>query len=447
MLREQEFRTLYNTLCEGFSMSDDVQCRDMNRQGLPLRLLYIKSICDEKSIVKNLFHPYWLAGSAREFEQYLQAFPGCDVHCDLPGTIGKILQGYAVVFFEQGIYLLEAQNSQESGVQHASVETVVQGPNDAFIENLATNLNLIRTRYAVDSLRIETNRIGKLSKTEVAIIYDNHLVDSNALKKVRERLSEVQVDLLQSVGQLTNEISEHKWSLFPTVVITERPDRTVLNLSKGRIIIALDKSPFVAIVPSILSDFFASMDDRYQLRIVGRFLLSLRYIGFFLAISMPALYVATVSFNPEVYRVQLAFSIASSRAAVPYPSLLEVIFMMLMLEFLTEASIRLPKSIGQTATTVGGLILGQAATEAGLVSNIMIIITSVVALSNFVIPINEMAFAVRTHKYMLLVAASCFGLVGYFAGLVGMIYYLASLDSFGTPYIKLFRKGQQTDGS
>ena len=277
------------------------------------RLLYIQSLCDSKSVVRNLLIPFWQLDTFHAFEQYLQSLPGCVQHRDIPSTVQMILRGYVGVFLTGGIYLLEAMKPQESPVKEASVETVIQGPQDAFNESLTTKLYMIRMRYQSDALRIETDTIGKLSKTKIAIVYDNQLVDQKALQELKQDLTRVEVDMMQAVGQLENLMMRWRWSLFPTIVITERPDRSVFSIAKGKILVVMDRTPFVGIVPSSFFDFFSSMDDIYQLRLVGRFLLLLRYIGFFLAVSMPALYVGTVSYNPEVYRVQLAFSIGRLR--------------------------------------------------------------------------------------------------------------------------------------
>jgi spore germination protein len=290
---------------------------------------------------------------------------------------------------------------------------------------------------------VEMQVVGNLSKTKIALVYDDSIVDQNVLQELKRRLEKVNVDLIQSTGELQKHIAQDPWNAFPTVVATERPDRAVLNISHGKVIIVVDKTPFVMIVPSVFSDFFTAMDDLVQLPVIGSFLRGLRYIGLALTLTLPGLYVGTISYNPEFFRIQLAFSVAASRAAVPYASYLEVIFMLLMMEFLTESSIRLPKVIGPTATTVGGLIVGQAATQAGLVSNIMIIIIAIVAISNFVIPINAMSFAIRVVKYPFLLLATFFGLPGVIIGLIGFVFYLSSIESFGVPYVKMFRKGDE----
>jgi spore germination protein len=222
------------------------------------------------------------------------------------------------------------------------------------------------------------------------------------------------------------------------MTVTERPDRAAFNLAQGKFVLVLDGTPFVLIAPAVFYDFVSAMDDVYQSFVVSRALVILRYIGIFVTMMLPALYVAVVSYNPEVFRVQFALSLAGSRAAVPYPSFIEVFIMLFLIEALLEASLRLPRYIGSTATTVGGLILGQAAQQAGLVSSVMIIVTSAVAISNFLIPITAMSFALRIAKYPLIVLAIMFGLAGIVTGMMAICVYACSLKSFGVPYFRMF---------
>jgi spore germination protein len=178
----------------------------------------------------------------------------------------------------------------------------------------------------------------------------------------------------------------------------------------------------------------SAVDDHYLLPIPALFLIVLRYTALFISVVLPATYVAFTAYNPEIYRVQLALSIAGSRSSVPYPAFIEVLFMLIMMEFLIEASVRLPKTVGQAAATVGGLILGQAATQAALVSNIMIIIVAAVAISNFVLPITSMGLTVRVAKYFLLFMTIFFGTYGLLIGLFILIDYTFLLESFSQPF-------------
>jgi spore germination protein KA len=184
------------------------------------------------------------------------------------------------------------------------------------------------------------------------------------------------------------------------------------------------------------------MDDLSLQKPVSLFLNLLRYLAVFITATLPAFYVAVATYNPELFRIQLTLIVAGTRASVPYPPFLEVLFMLVMMEFLSEGSTRLPKAIGPAATTVGGLILGNAATQVGLVGNIMISIVAAVALSNFVVPIGSMSYAIRIIKYPLLLLAGLFGLYGISVGLIGLLMYMVNLESYGEPYMRLFRSNQ-----
>lgn len=417
----------------------DVEYRKLSSAtNIQAELLFIKSLCDSKIINKHVIEPLFGSDNVESYELYLNSVPGGKQFIHLNDALHQLLMGYLIVFINTRIFILDTKKIESSSINEASVESVVQGPRDAFIENIETNINLIRHRYCSADLQTQLKQIGSISKTRVVILYDKSKVEDEILEDVRMRLDNIKVELLQSASEVEKLLTPQKFRMFPTMLITERPDRAVKNLAEGKIIIAVDGTPFVIVIPSVFDDFFAAMDDKYQLPIVGIFLKCIRYFGLLITFSLPAFYIAFSSYNPEILRVQLTLLIAGSRASVPYPSFIEVVFMLLMMEFLIEASLRLPKAIGPTATTVGGLILGQAATEAGLVGNIMIILVSAVAISNFVIPINMMSFSVRVIKYIFVLLAAIFGLVGIVLGVIASIMYLSNLRSFGKPYFKAF---------
>lgn len=445
MIQKDETHEIKQWIKNKLSLSSDFESGEMKTSEMKAQIFFIKSICKEDSIQKYIISPFFKTEKIEGYVRYIRSFPGYKEPKDKQEVLDKLLTGFVAIFINEEILLFEANNIEASSITEANVELSVQGPKDALNEKLNTNLNLIRHRYHSDALKVEQQTIGELSKIKAAIVYDQTFVDQAILTDVKNKISSLELDILQSAGQLHQVLTKQKWSLFPTMLITERPDRIAKNLSEGKVVILFASSPFALIVPSVFFDFFSSMDDIYQLPGVGRFLSLLRYIGLFVTTMLPALYVAITSYNPELLRIQLALSIAGSRATVPYPSYLEILFMLLAMEFLIEASIRLPKTIGPAATTVGGLILGQAATEAGLVSNIMIIIVAVVAISNFVIPINSMGFAIRVVKYPILLLAVFWGLMGVVVGFIGLILHLANLRSFGAPYLRLFKVDQHKE--
>ncbi|WP_426446754.1 spore germination protein [Paenibacillus sp. S-38] len=427
---------IMSSVHETFRDNTDLVYRTLTG-GSTLTLLYLSSLTDSKKITHSLIGPYYEMKEPGSFVGYLSSLPGVTRPDGPKQAAAHVLKGFAAVSLEGQVYLFETAHAAVSSLSEATVESIVQGPSDAFSENIDVNINLVRRRYESERLKVESRTVGGTSRTRIALVYDADRVDPRVLKELKDKLGRVQADLIQSAAQLQKQLNPSGIQVFPQMMVTERPDRMVQNLACGRIGILVNTTGFALILPSVFDDFFTSMDDVYQFRIVGQFLKLIRYIGLFLTLTLPAFYIAFTSYNPEILKDQLTLLIAGSRASVPYPSFVEVLLMLLMMEFLIEASLRLPKAVGPTATTVGGLILGQAATEAGLVGNIMVIIVSAVAISNFVIPITMMNFSIRVLKYGFIFLASVFGLVGIVLGFIGLVMYLSNLESFGQPYLRM----------
>ncbi|QHW29610.1 spore germination protein [Paenibacillus rhizovicinus] len=421
----------------GLAHSGDLVSRELRVEQESAQLMYLSSLCDKNGIQTTIMQAFAASGDLSEFEAKLSLLPGFERLTAKPQASDKLLRGCALIVFRDSICAVEMKKPSLSKPMETCQESILQGPQNSFSEDIDTNVQIMRTRYPSKDLRVEYSEIGTESRTQLAIVFDASKVDPALLLELDKRLTEIDAAVIQASNQLQMLLS-NRYEFFPTLFVTDRPDRSVLSLSKGKVVLLLNGTPFSIILPAVFYDFITSMDDVYQYPWITRPLQVLRYLSVFITTTLPALYVAAVSYNPEFFRAQLALEIAGSRAAVPYASFYEVFFMLFLTEALTEASIRLPKHIGSTATTVGGLILGEAAQEAGLVSSIMIIIASSVAISNFVIPINTMSYAMRVIKFPLIICAMYFGLVGVVTGIFGFIVYAASLRSFGRPYLKLF---------
>ncbi|KKO54695.1 spore germination protein [Paenibacillus sp. DMB20] len=436
--RSRSAKDIKQRLLEQLENMGDKETRDLVMGNEQVSLVYLKSMCDPSLVTENLINRFYELRDVSEYETYVKSFPSSKEAKDAEETLEGILTGYTSVFIKDHVYLFDVLLVEGSIVLPAETENVIQGPTDSFTENIDTNMNLVRRRYKTADLKSESMTIGRVSKTRIAILYDITRVEKKVLDELRKRLSGIDADIIQTAADIERFTMNPKFRLFPTVMVSERPDRTVLNISQGKIAVMVDTTGYVILLPAIFNDYFTAMDDKVQLPPIGWFLKVIRYIGLFLTVLLPSLYVAFTSYNPEILKMQITLLIAGSRATVPYPSFFEVLFMLLAMEFLTEASVRLPKAIGPTATTVGGLILGTAATEAGLVSNIMIILVAAVAITNFVIPVTMMSFGIRLSKYIFILLSTFFGLVGIVLGIIAMIMYLCSLRSFGKPYLKMF---------
>lgn len=433
----QQAPAIFEDLSEQFKPSDDIIQTPLQIKGQYAFLFYLKSVVDGNTLQQTAIRPFFEMASEEGFESYIQSLPN---RIEVPSKeklFILISAGFVLIAIGDQTFLLDIRLVKDNEVQDTVMEPTIHGPQKALSEDIEVSINIIRQRYHNPSLKVEGIMVDDLSNRAISLIYDGERADPEMIKKVKKQLKDLNTPLFQSAGDLQHFLNNSKFTLFPTSMVTERPDRIVYNLVGGKVIILIDGSPNVIIAPVIFFDFMSSMEDNYHVSVVSLFTIVLRYIGLFTCILLPSIYVAMTSYNPDILRVELALTVAGGRIGVPYPSFVEVIFMLFFTELLTEASMRLPKAVSSTATTVGGLILGTAATEAALVSNIMIIIIAAVAISTFVIPINELSFAVRVIRLFLLVYTALFGMVGLLVGFIGIVMVLTNKDSLGVPYLQI----------
>ncbi|MHC8515607.1 spore germination protein [Sporosarcina sp. ITBMC105] len=436
---------LFHRLASHLKPSDDIIQTPLHAEGTKAYLFYVKSVVDGQILQTTIIKPFFELRAADTFVQYLSSLPN---KVDVPAErqlLVELTKGHVLIVVGQRTLLLDIKKNVTNTVLETALEPTVHGPQFGLSENLEVNLNIIRHRYYTSSLVVEVSNLEDESNRPIAILYDEKNVDQHVLDLVKERLKKIKTPLVQSTGDLELYLNNQKLTLFPDTLLTERPDRIVYNLAAGKVVLLVDGSPQATVAPAVFFDFMVSMEDHYHSFWISLSTLILRYAGLLTCIILPALYVAIISFNPDVIRTELALTVAGSRIGVPYPSYIEVLFMLVFIELLTEASIRLPKAVSATATTVGGLILGTAVVEAALASNIMIIVVSLVAISTFVIPINEMSFSIRISRFFLLLYASLFGLAGVIIGMLGIMMYLTNKESFGKPYLKMYWKNRNDE--
>ncbi|TVY09479.1 spore germination protein [Paenibacillus cremeus] len=408
-----------------------------------MELCYFPALCDQALIHNGLIVPFSYKFDPDEFDRMLEANPNFGLADEPEHWTRLLLKGVLLFQIRDMVFRYDVMRKLQDEPDTVQIEASLQGPQTAFNEDLDLNISLVRLRYNLPSLCVEQHIVGEKSLSRVTVLYDKHLVNNDVLMLLNERLKNVQLKTLRASGELVQELSEHKHRLFPTMLQTERPDRVATMIERGKVAILQDGSRFALLLPVRMVDFLHAMDDDYESFWMSKTLLILRYIATFLTITLPALYIAIVSLNPEVLRFQLTLTIAGSRVVVPYPSFVEVFIMLFMIEALIEASLRLPRSIGSTAATVGGLILGQSIQQAGLVSSIMIIVTSVVAISNFVIPNNGFGYSIRFIKYIFVVVSIFYGVLGVAVTFFALIVYWCNLRSFGQPYLAFYIPKQE----
>lgn len=348
-----------------------------------------------------------------------------------------VLSGETMLFIDNypGALIVATRSWPNRGVSEPSSETVIRGPREGFTETIRFNTALLRRRIRDVGLKIEALQCGRRSKTDIALVYIDDIVNTDVLKELKSRIDRIDIDAILDSGYIEQFIEDNEKTPFPQVQSTERPDVVTAALYEGRIGIMVDGSPFVLIVPAVLVDFFQAPDDYYSSWITGSVVRGLRLIGMMTSLVMPALYIAVTSFHSDLIPTKLAYTIAASREGVPFPAYVEVFLMEAALAFLIQAIIKLPKAISSTIGIVGGLIIGQSAVTAGLVSPIMIIILGVTAITTFLIPNYEITSAFTYFRILIIILSAILGLYGIMLGVIFLIIHLTRIKSFGIPYL------------
>ncbi|CAM3924267.1 spore germination protein [Cohnella lubricantis] len=357
--------------------------------------------------------------------------------------IDNLTRGRTVILID-GIdeaLVLETRQIDKRAIEQPATEQVIRGPREGFIEVLSTNLTLIRYRLQTSDLRVKVMELGRRTKTAVAVCYMEDLTNPDLVEEVHRRLSKIDIDAVTDSGILEQFIEDNHFSPFPQVQYTERPDKVVSNLVEGRVCILVDGSPLALIVPTAFNQFYQTVEDyteRFLLMSAVRFA---RLIAIIFSLIFPSLYVAIISFNPELIPTEFAVAVAGGRAGVPFPAVVEVLIMEVSMEVLREATIRLPQQVGGALSIVGVLVIGQAAVSAGFASPITVVIIALTTIGSFATPAYNAALALRLLRFPLVVLAGVFGLYGVMIGLILIANHMLSLKSFGVPYLSPLAPG------
>lgn len=412
-------------------------------------VIYLASITDKDSISREVLMP--LTGSSsiegelkkdnEALKQHLlkKVLYHADVKTETKMTaiINALLRGRTLLIVDglEDVFLINTFKSDKRSITQPETEQVIRGPRDGFIEDVQSNTALIRTRLPIPELRFKTMEIGTLTKTSVAICYIDGVVNEALVKDVEERLLKINIDRVLDAGYLEQLIQDNPRSPFPQIRSTERPDVVVGNIVEGRVVILVDGSPFVLIVPATFAQFYQTSEDYNERFIMMSIIRFIRIVALLFSLIMPSLYVAILSYHPELIPTAFAVAITSGRAGVPFPAVLEVFLMEAAMEILREATVRMPKQVGGALSIVGVLVIGQAAVEAGFVSPITVVIIALTTIGSFATPAYNMAIGFRMMRFPLLVFTGIFGFYGLMLGLLFISNHLLSLKSFGVPYL------------
>ena len=440
--RAQSFEEILLLIEERFKDCPDIIRRKVSlkdyRRGL---FIYVEELIDKDLVQRDFINTILNMEYENMIrEETLQNLPVAILTFpnDADVMVSNILAGNAVFIGEDIEYILscDLKKLDKRSIEEPETEKNVRGSHEGFIEVLKTNMGILRRRIKNSNLKFKTFKLGTTTNQMVVIAYIEDIANPSLLEILSEKIGSINFDGFLSIGAIEQFITDHPNSPFPQYQATERPDKVAASLLEGKLVVMLDSTPVSLIVPVNFFGFFQAPDDYSTNWMFGTFLRILRLANGLTAIFLPAIYIAILSFHYYAVPLNLLIPLAESRARVPFPPIVEALIMELTLETLREASIRLPTYIGTSIGVVGGLIIGQAAVEAGIVSNLMVIVVAVTAIASFVIPNYDMGLAIRLIRFFVMIAASIFGIIGIIVASSLITGHLVTLESLGQPYFQ-----------
>lgn len=448
----------YNTL-----LNNDVIIREFNMQVFSQNykcfIIYIDGLVDTDSIndfiLKALMisKPKYNKDANKDIINYVDS-------CLLPqNSVTKVTKfedvysginmGNCLLFIDTAdtAFDIDVKQYKQRSIEASNNESVIKGPQEAFVENLRTNTSLIRRIVNNENLIIENIPVGHLSKTKCGICYMQNIANSDLVSEVKYRISSIDIDSLLSTGQLEQLIEEDEGFGIPQTLSTERPDKCTKYLFEGRVVVLVNGNPQAIIMPATVEDFLFSPEDTNLRPIFANFLRFLRVTAAILTLFLPGIYMAITSFHQEILPTELLFSILAARENVPFPIIFELLLMEFSFELIREAGLRVPSPIGSTIGIVGALILGDAAVNAGIVSPILIIIVAITGISSYAIPDFSFGFHLRIFRFLFIALGVTAGFLGIGAGIFIYATLLCSLKSFGVPYTAPFAPAYNSPGN
>lgn len=429
----------HNRLKTIFQDCDDLVIRPLKTKQPDSMIVFFKSMVDQQMVDRDILRPLAEINGPLTIESAFAHIHVANIQIveDWQEIVHRIPCGFVVLLVdgESKAILAEVVGFESRSISAPEREVVVRGPDEAFTENVEITLSQIRRRLPVPQLKVKQFFIGQTSRTQVLLFYLDGIVNQDVLEEMMERLKQVDIDLLNDGNKLQQFISDNPLSPFPQMLSTERPDRAVYELNRGKVVVAVNGTPNVLVAPHVLLDGFVTMEDFYHHFLFTTAVRLLRYINTVISLLGPSVYIALTTFHIEALPTSLLINLAAAREAVPFPALIEALLMEIAIETLREAGIRLPRAVGQAISIVGALIIGQAAVDAGLVSQAMVVVVAITGIAGFSTPFYETGITLRLLRFPIMFMSAVLGMYGVLFGTIAILIHLSHLRSFGIPYL------------
>ena len=427
------------------NLSADVVQRPLSSGGARLCLVFLDGMAGRGDIDRFILDPCQRRtsplpeGEARadELAESVLCVDDAEKIALLGEAVEAILDGKSVLLIDgcPCALALETRAYEKRGVGRTNSESVVQGPQEAFVENLKTNVSIMRRLVRSEMLIGESLKVGTKLPTQATLMYLRGVARGETVDLIRRRIQSLTATRCPGTGYLQQLIEDHPGALFPQMLQTERPDRVAAALADGQIALFVDGSPYALIAPITLFHLMNASDDTFMRWQYGTFVRVIRLMGALMSLLLPGIYVAVTLFHVHLIPLNLLTSIAETRARVPFSVIVEVVFMELSFYLINEAGTRIPSQLGSALGLVGALILGQAAVEASIISPILIIVISLTGLGGYAIPSYGLSVGVQIARMAFVVLGGLLGIYGLVLGVALMTGYLSQMESFGEKYL------------
>lgn len=437
---------------ELFSKSGDVLVRPVkiNQNGITFHIFCVDGLINSELVDRAILQSFTTDAFIGQYKteraviDYLLNGGAYHVftaeEADYQLLIKYVMSGMVALIFdgEKKAVVYDVRMFDKRSISEPSEENVIKGAKDSFIEVMRTNTALIRRRIRSEYLVIESLTVGTVSKTDMSLCYISNIANMDTVNKIREKIQSIQIDNISTPAFIEEYLLENPKSLFPQIMYSQRPDRISANLSDGRIALVVDGIPFVYLLPCQLVMLMQSPEDYANHFFVGSSLRIIRYLAMIVTLFLPAFYIAATTYQNQLLPVQLALSTQAAKQNVPFSSATEVLGLLVSFEILIEAGLRLPKTVGTAMSILGGLVVGQAAVTANIVSPLVVVVVSLAGIAGFIMPNQDLSSGIRVTRFAFALLAAIGGFLGLAVGLIILITHLCSMDNYGVAYLSPF---------